>query len=444
MSTNDRLPTSVSLASARRAAFFDAMAAASPSAVAVLPSAPVFVRNNDVEHEYRQDSDFFYMTGFDEPESVVVLDARDRKTIFFVRPRDREREVWDGPRAGVDGVKERYGADEAFVIGDLAEKLPDYLQNRRRVHYRIGHDRKFDERFLAAIDRVRARARTGAFAPTEIVDPGAILHELRLRKSPAEIETMLAAAKITREAHERAMARARPGMREYEVEALLLDTFRRHGSERPAYGSIVGSGPNACVLHYRKNDRRIEDGDLLLIDAGCEYGYYASDVTRTFPVGRTFSREQQAIYELVLQAQLESIDASRPGTTLDAIHAKSVEVITRGLVGLGVLVGEPEKLIESGGFKRFFMHRTSHWLGMDVHDVGAYFVEGKPRPLEPGMVLTVEPGVYIAPDEPNVSPEWRGIGVRIEDDVLVTPSMPEVLTAGIPKTVEEIRRACAG
>jgi Xaa-Pro aminopeptidase len=428
----------------RRAGFFDAMAAVSPSAVAVLPSAPVFVRNNDVEHEYRQDSDFFYMTGFDEPESVLVLDAQERRTTLFVRPRDRDREVWDGPRAGVDGAKEHFGADAAFVIADLAEKLPDLLQNRRRVHYRIGHDRKFDERFLAAIDRVRARSRSGVFAPTEIIDPGAILHEMRLRKSPGEVDTMLAAARITREAHEGAMARARPGMREYEVEALLIDTFRRHGSERPAYGSIVGSGPNACVLHYRKNDRRIEPGDLLLIDAGCEYGYYASDVTRTFPVGRHFSREQQAIYEIVLEAQLEAIAASRVGTNLDALHARSVEVVTRGLLALGLLDGELEKLIDSGAYKRFFMHRTSHWLGMDVHDVGAYFVAGKPRPLEPGMVLTVEPGIYIAPDEPSVAPEWRGIGVRIEDDVLVTASEPEVLTAGIPKTVEEVHRACAG
>ncbi len=429
--------------SRRRAAFFDAMAAVSPLAVAVIPSAPVFVRNNDVEHEYRQDSDFFYLTGFDEPESVVVLDARERKTTFFVRPRDKDREIWDGPRAGVDGVKQEYGADEAFVIAELADKLPDLLQNRRRLHYRIGHDRRFDERLLAAVDRVRARSRTGVFPPTEIVDPGVILHEMRLRKSPEELEAMRAAARITREAHEGAMARARPGMREYEVEALLLDTFRKHGSERPAYGSIVGSGPNACVLHYRKNDRRIEPGDLLLIDAGCEYGYYASDVTRTFPVGKGFSREQQAIYELVLQAQLESIAASTTGATLDAIHARSVEVVTRGLVALGLLSGEVEKLIESGAYKRFFMHRTSHWLGMDVHDVGAYFVEGKPRPLEAGMVLTVEPGIYVAPDEPSVAPEWRGIGVRIEDDVLVTRSGPEVLTAGIPKTVEEVKRACA-
>ncbi|HTB76033.1 MAG TPA: aminopeptidase P N-terminal domain-containing protein [Polyangiaceae bacterium] len=427
----------------RRAALFDAMAASSPSAVAVLPSAPVFVRNNDVEHEYRQDSDFFYMTGFDEPDTVVVLDAKERKTTFFVRPRDRDREIWDGPREGVDGVRQNFGADEAFVIGDLAEKLPDLLQNRRRVHYRIGHDRRFDERFLAAVDRVRARSRSGVFAPTEIVDPGAILHEMRLRKSPGEVETMRAAARITREAHEGAMARARPGMREYEVEALLLDTFRRHGSERPAYGSIVGSGPNACVLHYRKNDRQIEPGDLLLIDAGCEYGYYASDVTRTFPVGREFSREQQAIYELVLEAQLEAIAASRVGTTLDAIHARSVEVVTQGLVRLGLLAGDAKHLIDTNQYKRFFMHRTSHWLGMDVHDVGAYFVEGKARALEPGMVLTVEPGIYISPDDATVPVPWRGIGVRIEDDVLVTSSDPEVLTAGIPKTVDEVRRACA-
>jgi Xaa-Pro aminopeptidase len=426
----------------RRASFFDAMASSSPSAVAVFPAAPVFVRNNDVEHEYRQDSDFFYLTGFDEPDSVLVLDAPERKTTLFVRPRDRDREVWDGPRAGVDGAKESYGADEAFVIAELSDKLPDLLQNRRRLHYRIGRDRPFDERLLGALDRVRARSRTGAFAPSEIVDPGAIVHEMRLRKSADEIATMRQAVRITREAHERAMARARAGMREYEIEALLLDTFRGHGSERPAYGSIVGSGPNACVLHYRKNDRIIEEGDLLLIDAGCEFGYYASDVTRTFPVGRGFSRTQQAIYELVLKAQLEAIAASRVGTTLDAIHKLSVDVVTRGLVALGLMAGDVENIIETGNYKRFFMHRTSHWLGMDVHDAGAYFVDGKPRVLEPGMVLTVEPGIYIAPDESTVPAEWRGIGVRIEDDVLVTDAGPEVLTAAIPKTVDELQRAC--
>jgi Xaa-Pro aminopeptidase len=426
----------------RRAAFLDAMAAASPSAVAVLPAAPVFVRNNDVDHDYRQDSDFFYLTGFDEPESVLVLDAEQRKITLFVRPRDRDREVWDGPRAGIEGAKE-LGADDSFVMSELDDKLPGLLQNRRRLYYRLGANRAFDDRVLGAIDRVRRKQRLGITAPTEVVEPGAALHEMRLRKSPLEIETMRTAVRITREAHELAMSRTRPGMYEYEVEALLLDTFRRHGSERPAYGSIVGSGPNACVLHHRKNDRRIDRGELLLIDAGCEYGYYASDVTRTFPVGRAFSREQQAIYELVLEAQLEGIAATRPGATLEGIHRRSVELITGGLVRLGLLVGEPEKLIETEGYKRFFMHRTSHWLGMDVHDVGAYFERGKPRLLEPGMVLTVEPGIYIAPDDATVPAEWRGIGVRIEDDVQVTTSEPEVLTDGIPKSVAEVLRACA-
>src|SRR5580704_13280481 len=429
--------------SRRRAAVFDAMNAASPSAVAILPAAPVFVRNNDVEHEYRQDSDFFYLTGFDEPESVLVLDGVERKTTLFVRPRDREREIWDGHRAGVDGAKESYGVDQAFPVSEIDEKLPSLLQDRRRIYCRLGWNRRFDDRLLAAVDRVRARQRVGVVAPTELVDPGVVLHEMRLRKSSSEIETMRAAAHITREAHELAMARARPGMREYEIEALLLDTFRRRGSERPAYGSIVGSGPNACVLHYRKNDRQIESGDLLLIDAGCEYGYYASDVTRTFPVGRWFSREQQAIYELVLESQVRAIESVRPDATLDEIHRKSVDVIARGLLGLGLLSGDLEKIVEAEDYKRFFMHRTSHWLGMDVHDVGPYFVDRRPRKLEPGMVLTVEPGVYIAPDDDTVPSEWRGIGVRIEDDVLVTESGWEVLTAGIPKTTEEIRRACA-
>ncbi len=427
----------------RRAAFFDAMAAASPSAIAIVPAAPVFVRNNDVEHEYRQDSDFFYLTGLDEPESVALFDAKDRKTVLFVRPRDPDREVWDGPRTGVDGARALYGADEAFTAAELGEKLAGALQNHRRVYYRLGKNRAFDDRVLGAIDGLRTRQRSGAAAPSEIVDTGDILHEMRLRKSAEEVDTMRAAAKITREAHELAMGRARPGMYEYEVEALLLDTFRRHGSERPAYGSIVGSGPNACVLHYRKNDRRIDAGDLLLIDAGCEYGYYASDVTRTFPVGRDFSREQQAIYELVLEAQLEGIAATQVGATLDEIHRLSVDVITRGLVRIGLLSGEVEKLVEANAYKRFFMHRTSHWLGMDVHDVGAYFDAGAPRRLEPGMVLTIEPGLYIGPNDTTVAPEWRGIGVRIEDDVLVGASGPEVLTAGIPKSVDELRAARA-
>jgi len=426
----------------RRAELVDSMAKACESAIALLPSAPVYLRNNDVEHDYRQDSDFFYLTGFDEPESVALVDATARSFTLFVRPRDPDREVWDGPRAGIEGAKAQHGADESFVVSELDERLPALLQNHRRLYYRLGVSRKFDDRVLAALDRVRARQRTGVTAPTEIVDPGVLLHEMRLRKTAPELDAMRAGTRITRAAHEAAMNRARPGMYEYELEALLLDTFRSGGSERAAYGSIVGSGPNACVLHHRKNDRRMVEGDLLLIDAGCEYAYYATDVTRTFPVGRDFSREQQAIYELVLEAQLQGIEATRPGATLDAIHADCVAIITRGLVRLGLLTGEVEKLIETEAYKRFFMHRTSHWLGMDVHDVGAYYDRGKARALEAGMVLTVEPGIYIAPDDATVGPEWRGIGVRIEDDVLVTEAAPEVLTAGIPKSVGEIRRAC--
>jgi Xaa-Pro aminopeptidase len=446
----------------RRAAFSDAMAArggngasgdSGGDSVAILPAAPVFTRNNDVEHDYRQDSDLFYMTGFDEPGSVLVLttgsggvagagDAK-RKSTMFVRPRDPEREIWDGPRAGVDGVKTRYGIDESFVISDLAEQLPKLLQNKRRLYYRLGRDRAFDDKVLEAIDKARGRARLGVSWPTEIIDPGQVLHEMRLFKQPEDLAAMKTAAKITHEAHVRAMAATKGGMHEYELEALLLETFRKHGSERAAYGSIVGSGPNATILHYRSNNRRMEAGELLLIDAGCEYGYYASDVTRTWPVSGKFSKEQQAIYELVLESQVAGIELTRAGNTLDEIHKKCVEVITRGLVKLGLLTGEVDKLIEGEAYKPFYMHRTSHWLGMDVHDVGAYFVDGKPRKLEPGMVLTVEPGIYIGREYDKVAPEWRGIGVRIEDDILVTDGAPMNLTESIPKTVAEIERACA-
>jgi Xaa-Pro aminopeptidase len=434
----------------RRAAFFDAMTKAAPAAdgqggdaVAVLPSAPVYTRNNDVDHEYRQESDFYFLTGFSEPESVLVMDAKDRKVTLFVRPRDPNREVWDGPRAGVEGAKSDLGANEAFVIADLDAELPKLMQNHRRLYYRLGTDRVFDARLIGIVDRLRTRARLGITAPVEVVDPGTIVHEMRLYKQREELDIMREAAKITREGHLLAMSRTQPSMHEYEVEALLLDTFRRHGSERVAYGSIVGSGPNACVLHYRANNRKMNEGELLLIDAGCEYGYYASDVTRTFPVSGKFTHEQQAIYELVLEAQVAGIEATRVGATLEGIHKQSIEIITRGLARLGLLRGEVEKLIETEAYKPFFMHRTSHWLGMDVHDVGAYFVGGKPRALEPGMVLTVEPGIYIAKDNEHVPPEWRGIGVRIEDDVLVTAEGPENLTAAIPKSVQEVQQACA-
>jgi Xaa-Pro aminopeptidase len=372
-----------------------------------------------------------------------VLTAKDRKTVLFVRPRDPEREVWDGPRAGVDGAKAQFGVDEAFLVSELPIELPKLLADTRRLYYRLGRDRTFDDKVLEAIDRTRARARQGITWPTSVLDPAEIVHEMRLFKAPEDLDAMRLAAKITREAHLRAMAHSKPGMHEYEVEAMLLETFRRNGSERPAYGSIVGSGANATVLHYRANNRKMESSDLLLIDAGCELDYFASDVTRTFPVSGRFTAQQRAIYELVLEAQELGISRTVKGATLDGIHKETIEVITRGLVRLGLLAGDVEKLIETEAYKPFFMHRTSHWLGMDVHDVGAYYVGGKPRALEPGMVLTVEPGIYIAKDNETVAPEWRGIGVRIEDDVLVTEGEPENLTASIPKTVADVERACA-
>jgi Xaa-Pro aminopeptidase len=427
----------------RRAAVLDAITSEADDAVAVLPSAPVYPRNNDVEHEYRQDSDLYYLTGFAEPESALVLSARGRNTTLFVRPRDAARETWDGPRAGIAGAKTDYGADDAFAVEDLEEGLGRLFENVSRVYYRLGRHRSMDDVVLRAIDHARSRARLGFTFPTEIVDPGRVVHEMRLLKDTADVDAMRRAAAITREAHLLAMGSAKPGMYEYEVEAIFLETFRRRGSERPAYGSIVGSGANATVLHYRANNRKIEDRDLLLIDAGCEKDYFASDVTRTFPVSGGFTREQQAIYEIVLEAQDAGIAACRPGATLEEIHSRTVRILVLGLARIGLLSGTVDEIVEKETYKPFYMHRTSHWLGMDVHDVGAYFVDGQPRKLEPGMALTVEPGIYIAKDYDAVAPGWRGIGVRIEDDLIVTEGEPYNLTDTIPKTVADIERACA-
>jgi Xaa-Pro aminopeptidase len=425
---------------ARRKALLDSIG----KGVMIIPSPPTAIRNNDVEHEYRQGSDLYYLTGFDEPDSVLILLAttQGQKSVLFLRERDPERETWDGPRLGVERAPDALGIDAAFPIKLFDERLPDYLENQRRVHYRIGLDRAFDERFLRALDVVRARARRGVECPSEIVDPGATVHEMRLRKSEGEIAVMRRAGEITREAHLAAMRAAKPGRFEYEVEAELLRTFRAHGSERPAYGSIVGSGPNATILHYRKNDRRLEDGDLLLIDAGAEYGYYASDVTRTFPVSGRFTPEQRAVYELVLKAQLAAIDAVRPGATVEGIHELTVSVLVDGMLELGLLEGSRAGVLDKGEYKKFYMHRTSHWLGMDVHDVGRYHLEGTPRPLEPGFVLTIEPGMYIAANA-EVDPRFRGIGVRIEDDILVTEGGSRNLTFDIPKRVDELESLLA-
>lgn len=421
----------------RRKRFLDAMG----KGVAVFASTPVAIRNNDVEHEFRQDSDLFYLTGFDEPSSVLVLSTEhaEHRMVLFVLPRDPERETWDGPRAGVDGAKAQFGADAAFPFAELGKRLPEYLTNVHRLHYRLGVDRAFDNRVLAAIDEVRGKARTGVTPPREIIDPSVIVHEMRLRKTAPEVEAMLRAASITQEAHARAMQLARPGRYEYEVEAEIMRVFRTRGAQRAAYGSIVGSGINATVLHHRKNDRLMQDNELLLIDAGAELDYYACDVTRTFPIGGRFTPEQRAIYQLVLDAQLASIAAVKPGATLPEIHAASVEVLTKGLVDLGILEGPVTDAIAGEKYKPYYMHRTSHWLGMDVHDVGDYHVDRKPRPIEPGFVLTIEPGLYFGA-EAKCDPKYRGIGVRIEDDVLVTPTGCRVLTEAIPKAVDDLER----
>lgn len=425
---------------ARRARFLDTIG----DGVAVFPAAPVAMRNNDVEHAYRQDSDFFYLTGFDEPESVLVLSNQhpEHRAVLFVRRRDKDREIWDGPRAGVEGALRDFGVDAAFPIDELEKRLPDYLQGCRRLHARIGRGDAFDLVLFDALEAVRGRGRRGVVAPTEIVDPAVTLHEMRLRKSDEEIALMREAAAITRDAHIEAMKQTRPGRFEYEVEAEMSRIFRQRGSERRAYDSIVGSGPNATILHYRSNGRKMEEGDLLLIDAGCEYQYYASDVTRTFPVGGTFTPEQRALYDVVLEAEVKAIEAVKPGATLDDVHEAAARVVTEGLCRLGLLTGSVEENLEELGYRAFFMHKTSHWLGMDVHDVGAYYVGGEMRPLEPGMVLTVEPGIYVAEDA-DVDPKWRGIGIRIEDDVLVTADGHDVLTHDIPKDADAIEALMA-
>lgn len=426
---------------ARRQQLLDAMG----DGVAVFPAAPIALRNHDVEHPYRQDSDLHYLTGFDEPESLLLLTNQhaDHRVVLFVRPRKREREIWDGPRAGVEGALRDFGADAAFPIDELAQRLPDYLGNVERLHYRIATNQQVDATLFECLNQLRRGGRRGILAPEVIVDSSVHLHEMRLRKTHHELALMRRAAAITREAHLRAMQLANPGVREYEIDAELLHVFRMHGSERPAYESIVGSGPNATILHYRAGNRVMNDGELVLIDAGCEYEYYASDVTRTFPVNGKFTPEQRAIYELVLHAQKTSIQAVRPGITLDEIHDRAVRTITQGLLELGLLNGELDALIEEKKYEAFYMHRTSHWLGMDVHDVGHYYRDGVQRPLEEGFVLTIEPGIYIAADSETVDERWRGIGVRIEDDVVVTGSGREIISEGIPKEIDQLEAACA-
>jgi Xaa-Pro aminopeptidase len=441
--------------------------------LAIIPAAHEVSRNADTHYEFRQDSDFFFLTGFHPKERYTL----------FVRPRDREMEIWNGRRAGVEGAVATYGADAAYPIDELDQKLREHIADRPTIFYRLGRP-EFDQRVLRLMDPARAMRSRGIPAPSRIEDPGPIVHELRLRRSPDELARQRRACAISRDAHTEAMRYAEPGQHEYQVQAVIEFIFRAGGSPRNAYPSIVASGPNACILHYHENSRRIEAGDLLLIDAGCEYGYQSADITRTLPVSGRFTAAQRAVYEVVLRAQLAAIAAARPGARYEAVHEAAVRVLTEGLVALGLLPRGLHESLAMHHYREFYMHSTGHWLGMDVHDVGDYRIRGESRRLEPGMVLTVEPGVYIDPERESATfhlrefsetAEWerrlrlgpaaakrledeekaraekvthpvpaelRGIGIRIEDDVLITAAGAEVLTAGTPKTVDEVEATC--
>jgi Xaa-Pro aminopeptidase len=415
-----------------------------PGSVAIFASAPEAVRSNDTHYRYRQDSDFYYLTGFDEPEALAVLSPAhdEHRYVLFVRPRDPERETWEGRRAGVEGARDVYGADAAYPLAEFKEKLAELLNGARNVYYRLGANAELDALLVKEIAAMRARGRLFR-APDSITEPGVILGEMRLVKSADEIGLMQRAADIAAGAHVEAMRAARPGVWEYEIEALIEYHFRRAGASAPAYTSIVGGGANATVLHYVTNDAQLRDGDLLLIDAGAEYATYASDITRTFPVNGRFTDAQREIYTIVLDAQEACIAMVRPGVSVEDLNTRAVELLTEGMVRLGLLAGEPAKLIEEKEYKKFFMHGVGHYLGMDVHDVGLYKVDGQPRPLEPGVVITIEPGLYVAADAENIPERFRGVGVRIEDDVLVTAEGCRVLTDKVPKRIDEIEALMA-
>jgi Xaa-Pro aminopeptidase len=414
-------------------------------AVAIVPTATEQVRNRDVEFPFRADSDFYYLTGFHEPDAVAVLipQRKHGEYLLFCRERDPAMETWNGRRAGTQGAVATYAADDAFPISDIDDILPGLLESCERVYYSMGARPEFDKRVMEWVNRIRQGVRTGARTPDEFIALDHLLHDMRLYKSRSEVRVMRTAAAVACQAHRRAMQECRPGMYEYEIEAGFLHEFRRAGMV-PAYPSIVGGGRNGCILHYTGNSDALQDGDLLLIDAGAEYDCYASDVTRTFPVNGRFSPAQKALYEVVLAAQAAAIEQVRAGNHWNAPHVAAVRVLTRGLVKLGILKGKPAALVKSEAYRRFYMHRTGHWLGMDVHDVGDYKVGGEWRELEPGMVLTVEPGLYIPEGSRGVAKKWWNIGIRIEDDVLVTRGDPEVLSSAVPKTVAGIEALMAG
>ncbi|NRA41249.1 MAG: Xaa-Pro aminopeptidase [Pseudomonadales bacterium] len=431
-----------SLFAKRRQALMDDLL---PDSIAIIPAANELLRNNDVHFNFRQDSNFYYLTGFNEPEAVaVIIPGREHgEFVLFCREKDPTRELWDGYRAGQEGAMSEFAADDAFPIGDIDEILPGLLEGRSRVYYAMGRHKEFDAQVMSWVNRIRANVRQGAHPPGEFSDLDHLLHDLRLYKSQEELTIMAEAGRISAEAHQRAMRFCQPGVYEYQLEAEILHEFAMQGARDPAYGSIVGGGANACVLHYRENNQPLHDGDLVLIDAGCEYQFYAADITRTFPVNGKFSKPQADIYNIVLRAQLAAIEQTRVGKHWNDAHDATVKVIAEGLQQLGLLSGSLEHIIATESYRKYYMHRAGHWLGMDVHDVGDYKVHDQWRELEVGMVMTVEPGIYIPLDDHSVPAEYRGIGIRIEDDVAVTKQGPWVLTESVPKTIAEIESLMA-
>ncbi|HEC73599.1 MAG TPA: Xaa-Pro aminopeptidase [Methylophaga aminisulfidivorans] len=415
-----------------------------PNTIAVLPNAPVANRNRDVDYPYRSDSSFYYLTGFDEPESVLVLiPGREHgEYILFCRERDIDKEIWDGYRAGQEGAIKNFSADDSYPISDLDDILPGLIEGKEKVFYTMGNQASFDQHIVSWLNHLRQNARSGKHSPTEIIELEHCMNELRLFKSSQEVKAMRYAAEVSAQAHIRAMQETHVGKWEYEIEAELIHEFMKNGCRSPAYPSIVGGGENGCILHYIENNSKLKHNELLLIDAGGEYECYAADITRTFPINGKFTSAQRALYQIVLNAQKAAIDAVKPGNHWNQPHEAAVAVLTQGLVDVGILKGDVDTLIQEGAYREFYMHRTGHWLGMDVHDVGDYKVGGDWRLLEPGMVLTVEPGLYIR-NPSHVNKKWHFIGIRIEDDVLVTKTGHDVLTKDAPKEIDDIERIMA-
>ena len=415
---------------------------------AVIPTATTKVRNDDSDYRFRPTSDFWYLTGFGEPSAcLVLLPARNdepARSILYLRERDKEREIWDGKRLGLDRAVDTIGVDETRNIENLWEDLANVLNNQENIMWKFGDGEDQDRRMLQLFTKLRNRARGNTEPAKTLVDPGPYLSEMRLFKGPEEVEMMRRAAVLTAETHTALMAKTTPGMNEAEAEAFLDYSYRKAGSTGAAYNHICAGGGNACILHYIENNEPLKDGDLMLVDSGAECDFYAADITRTFPVNGKFSPEQRALYEVVLKAEEASIAVVKPGVRFEDVHAATLDVIIDGLLELGLLKGPPEEVRKESSFRAFFMHKTSHWLGLDVHDCGAYNKDGESRALEPGMVLTVEPGIYVDPENEDVEERWRGIGIRIEDDVLVTENGHEVLTKAAPKSIEDVEAACAG